>query len=498
MPRSPSNSGGRRSSRRKPNFSCSVPIRHASRGFSPDASTSASWRWSVIGASLALLGPDMRASSWEAQDSLRHRRAACARRNAAFRSCIRIPRRARCRPPPPLAASDQPPGRNRMRTILCAIALLFGFAARAHALEVERIEPANWWVGMVHHRVELMVHGAGIAATTPRIDRAGVTLVEVQRTDSQNYLFATVDVAADAALGEVAIGFLERGKVVATKAWRIDAREPGSAQRRGFGNADAIYLVTPTASPMAIRPTTASRACARPRTARTRTAATAATSPASAGTSTTSRRWASPSCGSRRCWRTTCRSIPTTATRSPTCTAPTRAWVRTTITARCRARAKAQGIGLVMDVVLNHIGSGHWWMRDLPARDWINHPGRYVETNDRRTTIQDPHAAPRTARSSCRAGSRGDARPQPAQPAPRALPHPEQPLVDRNRRPVRHPRGHLRLRRCRFLSAWGKAILDEYPGFSMVGEEWSLNPRSWRTGSAASPIRTGTCRTCRA
>ena len=132
-----------------------------------------------------------------------------------------------------------------MRTLLCTIALLLGFATPAHAVEVERIEPANWWVGMVHHRVELMVHGAGIAATAPRIERPGVSVVDVQRTDNPNYLFVTVDVAADAQPGAVAIDFLAGGKLAATREWRVDAREPGSAQRHGFTSADAIYLVTP-------------------------------------------------------------------------------------------------------------------------------------------------------------------------------------------------------------------------------------------------------------
>ena len=57
-------------------------------------------------------------------------------------------------------------------------------------------------------------------------------------------------------------------------------------------------------------------------------------------------------------------------------------------------QARRKGVGLIMDVVLNHIGSGHWWMKDLPTPDWINHGGQFAPTNHRRTTMQDPHAAP--------------------------------------------------------------------------------------------------------
>lgn len=375
-----------------------------------------------------------------------------------------------------------------MRTILCAIALLFGFAARAHALEVERIEPANWWVGMVHHRVELMVHGAGIAATTPRIDRAGVTLVEVQRTDSPNYLFATVDVAADAAPGEVAIEFLERGKVVATKAWRIDAREPGSAQRRGFGNADAIYLVTPDRF--------ADGDPSNDSVAGLREAANRANPNGRHGGDLAGiRRHLDyiASMGFTQLWITPVleNDLPEYSYHGYAITDLYRTDPRMGSNDDYRAlsrEAKAQGIGLVMDVVLNHIGSGHWWMRDLPARDWINHPGRYVETNDRRTTIQDPHAAPED-RAQFVQGWFARVMPDLNQ----RNPHLARYLIQNSLWWI-ETAGLSGIREdtfgyadADFLSAWGKAILDEYPGFSMVGEEWSPNPAivaHWQRGKS--------------
>ena len=36
------------------------------------------------------------------------------------------------------------------------------------------------------------------------------------------------------------------------------------------------------------------------------------------------------------------------------------------------SEATERGMGLIMDMVPNHIGSEHWWMRDLPSSDWIN------------------------------------------------------------------------------------------------------------------------------
>jgi hypothetical protein len=35
--------------------------------------------------------------------------------------------------------------------------------------------------------------------------------------------------------------------------------------------------------------------------------------------------------------------------------------------------------------VLNHIGSSHWWMKDMPSADWLTHQGHFVATEHFRT-----------------------------------------------------------------------------------------------------------------
>jgi glycosidase len=375
-----------------------------------------------------------------------------------------------------------------MRSLLCAIALLCGFVAPVRATGVERIEPANWWIGMVHHQVELMVHGTGIAATTPRIGRAGVELVDVQRTDNPNYLFVTVDIAADAAPGEVAIDFVERGNVVATKAWRIDAREPGSAQRRGFTDADAIYLVTPDRF--------ADGDPSNDRVPGLREAANRGDPNGRHGGDLAGiRRHLDyiASMGFTQLWITPVleNDQPEHSYHGYAITDLYRTDPRMGSNEDYRAlsrEAKAQGIGLVMDVVLNHIGSGHWWMRDLPAKDWINHPGEYVETNHRRTTIQDPHAAPED-RERFVAGWFTRSMPDLNQ----RNPHLARYLVQNTLWWIESA-GLSGIREdtfgyadTGFLSTWAKAVLDEYPRFSMVGEEWSANPATvahWQRGKA--------------
>lgn len=373
-----------------------------------------------------------------------------------------------------------------MRTLLIAVAFLLGFALPAYAVNVDRLEPGNWWVGMVHHRVELMVHGHDIAITKPRITRNGVVIVDVQYGDNPNYLFITVDIAADAKPGDLDIDFLANGKTVATRAWRIDAREPGSAQRSGFSSADAIYLVTPDRF--------ANGNPSNDSVAGMREAANRANPNGRHGGDVAGIRQHLDyiaKLGFTQLWPTPLleNDQPGYSYHGYAITDLYRTDPRMGSNEDFRALsrdAKARGIGLVMDVVLNHIGSEHWWMHDLPAKDWINHPGNYVETNNRRTTIQDPHAAP-TDRARFIDGWFSQGMPDLNQ----RNPHLARYLIQNSLWWIEYA-GLSGIREdtfgyadTEFLSAWGKAVLQEYPGFSMVGEEWSASPAvvaHWQRG----------------
>ena len=74
---------------------------------------------------------------------------------------------------------------------LCALMLAF----TAQALDLERIEPPNWWVGMKDPRLQLLVHGPGIGAASVSSGHAALRITGVQRVASPNYLFIDARVA---------------------------------------------------------------------------------------------------------------------------------------------------------------------------------------------------------------------------------------------------------------------------------------------------------------
>ncbi len=373
----------------------------------------------------------------------------------------------------------------RLLLALC-FGLMFGATAQARDFAIDHLEPASWWVGMQHHRVELMVHGEGIAALLPRIAHAGVGVADVQKVANPNYLFVTIDITATARPGTFDIEFLDGDRVAVRHPYRIDAREPGSATRKGFDGSDAIYLITPDRfangdpgnDSVASMREPADRASPNGRhggdiegiskhldyiagmgyTQLWPTPLLENNQPKFSyhGYAITDLYRIDPRFGGNEDYRTLSR------------------------------KAKAKGVGLIMDVVLNHIGSEHWWMRDLPTPDWINHGGRFAPTNHRRTTVQDPYAAAQD-RADFVEGWFSPGMPDLNQRNPHLATY----LIQNSLWWIEYA-GLSGIREdtfgyadADFLSAWGKAILEEYPDFSMVGEEWSANPATvahWQRG----------------
>jgi glycosidase len=372
----------------------------------------------------------------------------------------------------------------RLLIVLCLALLCSPASAREFA--IDHLEPANWWVGMKHDRVELMVHGPGIGALTPRLSHPGVTVAAVEKGGNPNYLFVTLAIAPDAKPGAFDIEFLDGTKLVLRHPWRVDAREAGSAQRRGFDASDAIYLITPDRF-----------ANADPRN----DSAPDMTEHANRGDA--NGRHGGDIAGIRRhldyiagmgftqLWSTPLleNNQPGYSYHGYAITDLYRTDPRMGSNEDYRAlskEARARGIGLIMDVVLNHIGSEHWWMADPPAADWFNHPDAYVETNHRRTTVQDPHAAP-ADRALFTDGWFVKAMPDLNQRNPRVARY----LIQNTLWWIEYA-GLSGIREdtfgyadADFLGAWAKAVLDEYPDFAMVGEEWSPNPAivaHWQRG----------------
>jgi glycosidase len=370
--------------------------------------------------------------------------------------------------------------------------LSFGLqAASEHASRVQRVEPLNWWVGMQHPTVELMLYGDKLAELTPKLSYPGVSISAVHRTDNPNYLFVELTLSADAAAGTLPLQLWRGAKAVQQVDYPLLARNEGSAQRQGFSPADAIYLITPdrfvNGDPSNDSvPGMLEQANRQDDNGRH-------------GGDLAGMQQALPylqQLGVTAVWPTplTENNQPAFSYHGYSATDFYRVDPRFGSNAQFRdfvAAANSLGIKVIQDIIVNHIGSNHWWLPDLPAKDWLNFPsgdgnGNFVPTNHNRSTIQDPYAAD-IDRELFTDGWFVDTMPDLNQRNPRLATY----LIQNSIWWVEYA-GLSGIREDTysyadkaFLSEWGRRIMQEYPQFNIVGEEWSPNPlivSYWQAG----------------
>ena len=127
--------------------------------------------------------------------------------------------------------------------------LLFVFFAisTSFAQLLQHVEPANWWVGMEHHQVQVLLHGPQISKY--KVEVAGLTILEQVRTENPNYIFVTLETQNKVA-GTYPIRLIDKKKVVATHDFKLEQRIANSKYRQSFTSSDVIYLLIPDRLPM--------------------------------------------------------------------------------------------------------------------------------------------------------------------------------------------------------------------------------------------------------
>lgn len=124
-----------------------------------------------------------------------------------------------------------------------AFSFLNIFGAKKNVPMVDRVEPANWWVGMKNTQLQIMLHGEGIREAQVSINYAGAKLTEVARLESPNYLIIYVDLNG-AKAGEMPIN-ITLGKKKQVINYPLQEREMAGYERKGFDNSDVLYMLMP-------------------------------------------------------------------------------------------------------------------------------------------------------------------------------------------------------------------------------------------------------------
>ena len=355
---------------------------------------------------------------------------------------------------------------------------------------LERVEPISWWIGLKNTSLQLLVKEKNIGNSIPSISYAGVSIEKAHKAKSENYLFIDLSIDTATKAGKFDVVFTFDDGTKKTHTYELKSREKPADDYVGFDSSDAIYLITPDRFSngdesndinQKLEETTIDRTDGYKRhggdlkgiikhvdyisdlgfTAVWPTPVLTNDMPKGSyhGYAITDYYQVDPRFGTMKEYKKLAHEL------------------------------RKKGMKLIMDQVANHCGLGHWWMKDIPFSDWVNNQKNYEEnienwnyktninSNHRRTTNQDLYAS-KIDRNGNNEGWFVADMPDLNQRNPFMAKYIIQnsiwwietlglggirqdtyPYPDKD-----------------FMANWAGAIMNEYPNFSIVGEEWSLNP----------------------
>ncbi len=276
------------------------------------------------------------------------------------------------------------------------------------AEEVARVEPLSWWTGM-STPLQLMIQGPGISDYRVRIEGApGVQVSGVSKADSPNFLFVDVIIGSNAAPGTCWLVF-DKGDDCFKYPYLLREREEGSASRKSFTTEDMIYLVMPD------------------RFASARSDNDSAW-PGGSYDDGSALHWNVPETpdkvdrqdpitrhggdlqglidhidyiaglGATAIWNTPLLldNQPYESYHGYACADYYHIDPRFGDNALFKEfvdRSHESGLKVIMDIVTNHCGTAHWWMEDMPFKDWVHRFPEYTQMNALFSVYMDPNAA---------------------------------------------------------------------------------------------------------
>jgi neopullulanase len=307
-----------------------------------------------------------------------------------------------------------------------------------------RVEPTFWWAGM-----------------------------KMTSVQNPNYLFIDLDIAK-AKPGTFVIRFEKDKKTVAEYPYELREREPGSANRAGFNNSDALYLIMPDRYANG-NPGNDEVAGMKEKPDRSDLKGRHGGDIKGlkdhldyiSGMGFTAI-WLNPLLEN---------DMPVTSYHGYATTDFYKVDPRFGTNGEYREfalDARKRGIKLIMDMIFNHCGSEHWWFKDMPMPDWINEYPAYRITNHVKTLNMDNHGSAYD-RKLFVDGWFVSSMPDLNQRNPFMATYLIQNsiwwteyvgLAGIRMDTYSYPDKNM-------MAEWNQRMSEEYPGFSIVGEEWN-------------------------
>lgn len=284
--------------------------------------------------------------------------------------------------------------KKHLLIILTALISTGVFAAtKSETSCVNKIEPISWWVGMQNPELQLQCYGKNLGSATVETDYPGVTITRTESVENPNYLFVFLNIDPSTKPGTLTLVFKNDGKRFAKCKYTLNERRAGSRDRGSFSSEDAIYLLMPDRFSNGNYANDSIKGYIQ-----------------GIDRSDLGKRHGGDiqgvinhldyleDLGITALWITPFYDNNDSDYSYHHYSACDYFKVDPRLGTNQDYRnlsdsCHAHGIKLILDVVPNHCGIKHYWINDLPSKDWIHQWPTYTGSNYRMTAWTDPHAS---------------------------------------------------------------------------------------------------------
>jgi glycosidase len=387
---------------------------------------------------------------------------------------------------------------NKVIVNLLFLLTSFGLVAG----NIDKIDPPCWFTGMNNPELQLMVYGNHIGDATFSVDYPGVKVDSVVKLESPNYLLVYLNIDKTARAGKMKLTFKNGGKSTIAE-YKLKPRALSGDQHIGFDMSDVLYLIMPDRFANGNPKNDVVKGLLETKVDRNEPMARHGGD--IAGIEQHMNYF--NDLGVTAIWLTPVleNDMQGGSYHGYAITDYYNVDPRLGTNEEYRSMiddAHKHHLKVVMDMVFNHCGSEHRWIKDMPSRDWFNNPdykNNYVQTSFVLTPNVDPYASHYDYSKMC------DGWFVPSMPdLNQRNPHVSRYLTQNSEWWIEYA-GIDGIRMDTYpyadydaMSNWQKELNDEYPHFNTVGETWGQEPAFtawWQKDSKLSAPRNSNLKT---
>ena len=261
--------------------------------------------------------------------------------------------------------------------------------------ELQHIDPPFWWTDMPVSSLQLMLHGEDIGNLNPEFSYDGITIDKVNRLENVNYLVLDLLISNDVKPGKFQIRLKEGKKNKIKFSYEIKEKSTDTNRNLGFNSSDVIYLLMPdrfaNGNPSndsvegmlesADRSNPNGRHGGDLKGVSDRLDYIKELGMTAVWLTPTFENDMKPEYGAYHGYAAT--DLYKIDRRFGT-NEEFKAFVQ---------KCHDNDIKVIMDMIHNHVGDQHWWLKDLPTSDWFHDIEKYGTTNFRGEVQSDPYAS---------------------------------------------------------------------------------------------------------